>query len=45
LRRQGFQLFDVQYVNDHTASLGAVEVPRREYLARLRRALACNVTF
>jgi leucyl/phenylalanyl-tRNA--protein transferase len=45
LRRQGFQLFDVQYVNGHTASLGAVEIPRREYLARLRRAVACEVTF
>lgn len=39
LRERGYQLFDVQFLNDHTASLGAVEIPRREYLARLRRAL------
>ena len=45
LRRRGYRLFDVQYLNDHTAGLGAVEIPRREYLARLRRALACDVTF
>src|SRR5438270_461734 len=45
LRRRGFRLFDVQFLNDHTASLGAVEIPRREYLARLRRALTCPATF
>jgi leucyl/phenylalanyl-tRNA--protein transferase len=45
LRQRGFQLFDVQFLNDHTARLGAVEIPRREYLARLRRALRCEVTF
>ena len=42
---RGFQLFDVQYLNDHTARLGAVEIRRREYLARLRSALACKVEF
>jgi leucyl/phenylalanyl-tRNA--protein transferase len=45
LRGRGYQLFDVQYRNDHTARLGAVEIPRREYLARLRRAVKSAVTF
>jgi leucyl/phenylalanyl-tRNA--protein transferase len=45
LRRRGFQLFDVQFLNEHTASLGAVEIPRREYLARLRKAVACDARF
>jgi len=45
LRQRGFQLFDVQFLNEHTASLGAIEIPRREYLARLRKAVACDVTF
>jgi leucyl/phenylalanyl-tRNA--protein transferase len=45
LRQRGYQLLDVQYLNEHTASLGAVEIPRREYLARLRRALACPTRF
>lgn len=45
LRRHGFQLFDVQFLNDHTASLGAIEIPRREYLARLRKAVVCEVSF
>lgn len=45
LRQRGFQLFDIQFLNDHTARLGAVEIPRREYLARLRAALECDVSF
>src|SRR5262249_31890409 len=39
LRRRGYLLFDVQWINPHTASLGATEIPRKEYLARLEKAL------
>jgi leucyl/phenylalanyl-tRNA--protein transferase len=45
LRERGFQLFDIQFLTAHTARLGAIEIPRKEYLARLRRALACPVSF
>jgi len=45
LRQRGFQLFDVQFLNEHTAGLGAIEIPRREYLRRLRKAVACDVSF
>jgi leucyl/phenylalanyl-tRNA--protein transferase len=45
LRERGFQLFDIQFLNSHTARLGAVEVPRREYLRRLGEALTHDVTF
>jgi len=45
LRQRGFQLFDIQFLTDHTARLGAVEIPRAEYLDRLRFALACDVSF
>src|SRR5262249_8847409 len=45
LRQRGFQLFDIQMLTAHTASLGAVEIPRSEYLARLRKALALPVSF
>jgi leucyl/phenylalanyl-tRNA--protein transferase len=45
LRQRGFELFDIQFLSDHTAALGAVEIPRREYLARLRRAVTREVTF
>jgi leucyl/phenylalanyl-tRNA--protein transferase len=45
LKERGFQLFDVQFLNPHTTRMGAVEVPRREYLARLRRALTVSPSF
>ncbi len=45
LRQQGFQLFDIQFLTEHTTRLGAVEIPRPVYLARLRKALAIPVTF
>jgi leucyl/phenylalanyl-tRNA--protein transferase len=45
LRQCGFQLFDIQMLTEHTARLGAVEIPRSEYLRRLRKALSCPVTF
>ena len=34
------RLLDVQWRTDHLASLGAVELPRADYLARLPAALA-----
>jgi leucyl/phenylalanyl-tRNA--protein transferase len=45
LRARGFGLFDVQYRTAHTSRLGAVEVPRAEYLARLARVVDRPVTF
>lgn len=39
LRRGGFTLLDTQFVTDHLAQFGAVEVPRREYRQRLRAAI------
>lgn len=33
--RQGGQLIDCQVLNEHTASLGATDIPRREYLQHL----------
>jgi leucyl/phenylalanyl-tRNA--protein transferase len=45
LRQRGFVLFDVQILNDHTASLGAVEIPRRVYLHRLADAVRRDVRF
>jgi len=35
LRERGYQLLDIQQLTPHTASLGAVEIPRRQYLRRL----------
>ena len=39
LSRAGFMLFDTQFITDHLASLGAVEIPRAMYRARLQQAL------
>ena len=36
----GFTLLDVQLLTPHLASLGAIEISRAEYLARLEAALA-----
>jgi leucyl/phenylalanyl-tRNA--protein transferase len=40
MRRAGFVLLDCQFITGHLASLGAVEIPRRDYLARLKAARA-----
>ena len=45
LRERGFTLFDTQFVTDHTARLGAIEIPRKVYLRRLREALRLKVSF
>lgn len=44
LRERGFALFDIQMVTPATESLGAVEIPRTEYLRRLEvaRELECQ---
>jgi leucyl/phenylalanyl-tRNA--protein transferase len=44
LRERGFALFDIQQVTPVTRQLGAVEVPRSEYLRRLEAAvgMACR---
>lgn len=45
LRVRGFDLIDVQQLTPHTASLGAVEISRTEYLRRLASAITLPVTF
>lgn len=45
LRQRGFCLFDVQQSSSHLASLGAIEIPRRQFIRRLRKSLQLNVTF
>ncbi|MCK5742659.1 MAG: leucyl/phenylalanyl-tRNA--protein transferase [Chlorobi bacterium] len=39
LLKQGFSLFDSQYINEHTKLLGAVEIPKILYLKRLEKAI------
>jgi len=39
LKDRGFVLFDVQMTTEHTERMGALNLPRAEYLARLREAV------
>ncbi len=45
LRARGYTLFDTQMTTNHTLSMGAVEIPRADYLARLADALTRDVRF
>lgn len=45
LTRNGFGLLDIQWVTPHLAQFGAVEIPRADYLARLKRALRDDCDF
>jgi len=44
LFRAGMQVFDVQFLTDHLASLGAYTVPRTEYLSRIAPAVTRTVS-
>lgn len=45
LRNCGFTLFDMQYLTDHLATLGGIEISRMQYRARLAKALNVNAVF
>ena len=45
LRLGGFSLFDTQFLTDHLASLGAVEIPRAAYRKQLAEALQSPADF
>ncbi len=45
LRERGFTLLDTQYITPHLRRFGAVEIPRSEYLRRLRDALKRPCSF
>lgn len=45
LRQDGFVLFDTQFITDHLASLGAVEIKRATYHGLLRDALQGDAQF
>lgn len=45
LKARGFTLLDAQFMTDHLASLGAVEISREEYRKRLENALIVETTF
>ncbi len=45
LGSRGFALLDVQWTNEHTRSLGAIDIPRDEYLQKLSAAVLLPATF
>jgi len=45
LRRAGFALFDTQFLTEHLASLGAVEITRAAYHHHLARATPLRASF
>jgi leucyl/phenylalanyl-tRNA--protein transferase len=45
LRRAGFLLLDIQWVTPHLAQFGAIEIPRKEYLRRLKAAVERDCVF
>jgi leucyl/phenylalanyl-tRNA--protein transferase len=45
LGHRGYRLLDIQQLTPHTASLGAIAIPRKEYLKRLAEALTADVSF
>jgi leucyl/phenylalanyl-tRNA--protein transferase len=45
LRRGGFRLLDAQFLTDHLATLGAIELPRDVYAPLLREAVEGDATW
>ena len=45
LRDRGYKLLDIQWSTTHLEQFGAVEVPRRDYLRQLERALRLGCDF
>jgi len=45
LQRRSFALLDTQWSTPHLATLGVIDIPRSEYLARLQTAIALDVSW
>ena len=45
LRERGFELLDTQATTSHLKRFGAIDIPAREYLVKLRKALATEREF
>ncbi len=45
LRERGFALLDTQWITPHLAKFGAMELPKKTYLARLQSALKLDCVF
>ena len=45
LRAQQFELLDTQFINDNVRRYGAIEIPKADYLKRLKAALRKKARF
>jgi leucyl/phenylalanyl-tRNA--protein transferase len=45
LIQSGYELIDCQVYTEHLASLGARRIPRKQFLARLKKSLCASVSF
>lgn len=45
MNSRGMRLLEVQFLTPHLKTLGAVEIPRRQYLIKLKQALVAPVSF
>lgn len=45
LRERNFRLLDSQFMNDNVRRFGAIEIPKLEYMGRLRKAIALKTRF
>ena len=45
MKARGYVLLDVQFTTRHLERFGAIQIPRAEYLARLKEAVRLPVTF
>lgn len=45
LRNKGFKLLEIQFLTEHLKSLGAVEIPDKEYQKLLAQAIKISVEF
>jgi len=45
MRARGFMLLDIQWVTPHLEQFGAIEIPRKEYLKRLAKAVEGECQF
>jgi len=45
LRERNFRLLDTQFMNDNVQRFGAIEIPKLDYMARLRQAIAVKTRF
>lgn len=45
MKERGFALLDIQFMTDHLAQFGAIEIPRDDYEQRLAEAIERDCTF